>query len=286
MLRLLVVLLIGVALLSAVVASAASLEVHGGSIQVFTFEVDLSTPTPQPPVEATVEIEPKSLGQKSTGQPVKANVELPSGYSVAAIDAAGVRLCRGTRPCGSGVAPSDWQLSGKRLRLTFDRAAVLALVADVEPPATVVFAVSGAASDGSFAFLGQDAVQLVDPEKSKTGTPSATPTGVPTPTATATPATTATPAPTEEPAPTPGTPSAPLTPTPAPTYETPTATPAEPTAAASETSVPEGTAPVPSSTPEPIPTVEPATPTEVAPKPPTPTPAPAPEAEPGPTASE
>lgn len=161
MARLVLALAVLLAVLTAVTASAAVLEVGGGVLQVFRLraEIDLS------PLRATVDIKPETLEKKSEGNPVIAFIELPEGHDAGDIDVGSVRLCRGTEPCDGGVSPGGVppaRVVGGRLRVGFDRAAVLALVADVTPPATVTFTVSGRLSSGR-PFSGADSVMLVSP---------------------------------------------------------------------------------------------------------------------------
>ncbi len=167
MARLVLALAVPLAVLTALTASAAVLEVDGGVLQVFRFraEIDLS------PLRATVDIKPEALEKKSEGNPVIAFIELPAGYDVANIVVSTVRLCRGTDFCANGVVPGstppprvgDADGDGvPDLRVSFDRAAVIALVADVTPPATATFTVSGRLSNGR-PFQGSDTVMLVSP---------------------------------------------------------------------------------------------------------------------------
>lgn len=214
------------------------------------------------PIPATVDIKPESLQKKSQGAPVIVFIELPSGSDASNIDVASLRLCLGTDPCSpSGVAPDGPPGSKPKvgdhdgdgildLKVTFDRAAVIALVTGVTPPVTVSFTVSGIVSPSGRTFAGSDTVKLVDPESAPAPAPEPT-TSIPMPAAqpTPTPDVTPTPTPTPKQAPTPE-------PTPMPTPE-PTPTP-EPS-------------PEPTATPEPTPTPEPAPTPE-----PTPTPTPGP----------
>jgi hypothetical protein len=238
-----------VVVLAAVSASAAKLTVNGGTLQVFTYPVDIG------PIPASVDIKPESLQKKSRGAPVIVFIELPSGSDASNIDVASLRLCLGADPCSpSGVAPDgppgakpkvgDHDGDGiPDLKVTFDRAAVIALVAGVTPPATVSFTVSGIVDPPGRIFAGSDTVKLVDPESAPAPWPPPAPevTPAPTPQPTPTPEPTATPAPEPTPSPTPE-----ATPT-----QTPEQTPSpEPTAT---------TEPAPSPTPEatPTPTPEP-----------------------------
>ena len=232
------------------------------------------------PLAATVDIKPDALEKKSQGQPVTAYIELPSSYDVKNIDVSSIRLCLGTAPCGTGGVPpdgapgakpkvGDYDNDGIRdLKVTFDRIQVIALLADVTPPATVTLTVSGKV--GSSDFAGSDTVKLVDPEL--TPTPSPTPTPTTTATLTVTPTST----------PTAGT----ATPTPTitatPTATAPSVSPtATPTASATATS----TATTTPATGTPTPTVTAtASPTSTATKaPPTATPTPSATATPTPT---
>ena len=253
MLRGFCLLVIAVVLVSAVVGSAASLEVNGGTIQVFSFPVHISFPTSTPtptPLAATVDLKPESLEKKSQGDHVTAFVYLPGDYDGEDVDLSTVHLCRGTAPCGTdGIASADTPKVGKGkgapdLTVTFDRGAVIGLLADVPPPATVTFTVSGTTKPPTRAFVGSDTLRIVDPivDRNATATPTsnATPTatGSPRPTATATPVATAT-----------GSPA------------TPTATPpagATPGSTATATEMPTG-APttVPTAAPTPTPTYKP-----------------------------
>lgn len=137
-----------------------------------------------PAVAATVDIKPESLQKKSQGEPIEGFIGLPGSFDVRGIDVATVRLCRGLGPCAStGSVPT----SGKpkvtedgRLKVTFDRAAVITLIADVTPPHQAVFTVSGMVAGRQFA--GQDTVTVVDPAPGAggTSTPTLTPTATPT----------------------------------------------------------------------------------------------------------
>jgi len=161
MVRLVLALAALLTVLTALTASAAMLEVDGGVLQVFRFraEIDLS------PLRATVDIKPETLEKKSEGEPVIAFIELPERYDETEIDLSTVRLCLGTEPCDDGVSPGGVppaRVVGGRLRVGFDRAAVLALVGDVAPPAAVTFTVSGRLASGR-PFSGSDTVNLVSP---------------------------------------------------------------------------------------------------------------------------
>jgi hypothetical protein len=233
--------------LAAVIGSAAHLTVRGGTIQVFSFPVDLG------PIPATVDIKPESLQKKSRGAPVTAFIQLPSGSDASNIQPDSVRLCLGADPCpASGVAPDgaggakpkvgDHDGDGiPDLKVTFDRAAVIALVADVTPPATLSFTISGIVDPPNLIFAGSDTVKLVDPHSPPAPEPAPAPeaTPAPEPSATPEPEPTPTPAPTSAPGPAPT--SSPE-PTPTPTPD-PTPSP-EPS-------------PEPTSTPEPEPTADP-----------------------------
>lgn len=255
--------------------------------------VAAATPTPTPqPLTATLDVRPDSMQKRSKGDPVTAILELPSGYNVRDVNQASLLLCRGTTFCASGVPPEGKSKIGdadgdriQDLKATFDRADVIALIADVVAPATVDFALSGYLTDGTV-FVGSDRVRVVDPDVvdlTATPTPTGTPTASVTETETPVPAVTAaaTQTPMETPAPT-----ATETPTPAPSptvvpSETPTASPSPteiPTAAPTLTASPTATAvPSPTATHTPVPTATPTlTPTAQPTSPPTETPRPTP----------
>jgi len=248
----------------------------GGTYALFSdseaVSVSLGASTGFPPVPATVDIKPESLQKKSRGAPVIAFIELPSGSDAGNIDVATVRLCLGPDPCDDGAAPDGPPGANPKvgdhdgdgipdLKVTFDRAAVIALVESVTPPATVSFTISGIVDPPNRAFAGGDTVKLVDPRSTPPPAPEpvVTPTPEPTstpviseprpeptliPDGTPTPEPTATPTPEVAPIPEPtAMPEPTATPTPEPTRipePTPTATP-EPTPAPEPTATPEAT---------------------------------------------
>jgi hypothetical protein len=248
--------------LAAVVGSAAHLTVGGGTIQDWSFPVDLGS------IPASVDIRPESLQKKSRGAPVIAFIELPAGSDASNIQSASVRLCLGPSPCDDGAAPDgppgakpkvgDHDGDGiADLKVTFDRAAVIALVADVTPPATVSFTVSGIVDPPGHIFAGSDTVKLVDPESAPAPAAEPTPALVPAPEPPSTPAPQPTPSPEPTPPPTPSpepSPAPESSPSPAP-EATPTSTP-EPTPEPTPAPTPEPT-PAPEPTPEPTPTPAP-----------------------------
>lgn len=252
----LLLLVIGVATASAVIGSAASLQVDGGTIQVFTYTVTVptltatptgtaaATPTPGLPLAAAVDVKPESLQKKSEGEPVRAMIELPRGYDVAQIEIDSVRLCRGALCGATGLAATGGKVEGRRLSLSFERARVVELVADVQPPATIAFTVAGTTKDGaaSRAFSGSDTVKIVDPSPGLTPSATSIATATPTPSATAMAAATVTGTPTpgrisgDQPSPTPT-----ASPTGTPTPAAPTAVPTSPTASPTATTSPSPT---------------------------------------------
>ncbi|MDO8616234.1 MAG: signal peptidase I [Dehalococcoidia bacterium] len=218
-------LILTASLVVAAPASAAKLAVNGGTLQVFTFPGGLG------PVPATVDIKPESLQKRSHGQAVTAFIELPSGFDVANIQVGSIRLCVGANPCADGVPPDGARGAKPKvgdadkdgipdLKVTFDRAAVIALVESVIPPATVSFTISGIVNPPNRIFAGSDTVKVVDPERSAETAPEPTPTDEPTSTPTSQPMPTAEPTAVPEP-------TLEVTPEPTPTAE-PTAAP-EPT---------------------------------------------------------
>jgi len=170
MLRICGPILLLVVILATVMGAAAALEVDGGTLQTFVFPVSIERLY----LDATVDIKPDALQKKSQGQPVMAYIELPEGHDVAEVDVSTVRLCCGTAPCGDdGVRPDgspgakpevgDYDRDGiPDLKVTFDRAEVIELVADVMPPQTVTFTVSGTVA--SKVFVGSEVVRIFGPE--------------------------------------------------------------------------------------------------------------------------
>jgi len=146
-----------------VTAIAATLAVAPSTLGIFFLPV-----TPPSPVVATVDIRPGSLQKRSQGASVVAFIELPTGFDVAQIAIATVRVCLGTDPCGTGGVPATNPKVGDAdgdgipdLKVQFDRASVIALVANIPAPALVTFTVSGFV--GGSIFAGSDTVRLVDP---------------------------------------------------------------------------------------------------------------------------
>jgi len=166
-----------------VTAIAATLAVAPSTLGIFFLPV-----TPPSPVVATVDIKPESLQKRSQGASVVAFIELPTGFDVAQIALATVRVCLGTDPCGTGGVPATNPKVGDAdadgipdLKVQFDRALVIALVANIPAPAVVTFTVSGFV--GASIFVGSDTVRLVDPTpEGATSSPPPEPTVGPSPT--------------------------------------------------------------------------------------------------------
>ena len=181
----------------------------GGTLQVFVLPANLK------PVQANVDLKPESLQKRSRGNNVEAHIGgLPDGFSVANIDRTSVHLCR-----NNCIRAESGRVDGKKFIAVFDRGAVLGLIEDVTPPATVTFRVVGVVQPPGRPFEGTDTVRVVDPP---TPTPTPTPTRTPTPTISPGPRLAPTPSPTPVGSPTP-------TATPSPTASsvpTPSRTPA------------------------------------------------------------
>jgi hypothetical protein len=228
-----------VILLALPIGQAAWMEALGVSGSVNTGAWTTPTPTPGP-LPVTMKITPQSLQKCSQGNPVNARFDMDLRGDE---DINSVRLCRGSGPCGDGGVPAaNIKIVGKDLTATFDRAAVVALVADVPSDTEVTFTVSGMI--GTQQFSGSDVIKVLDCKSSRSIEEDlmATTPGVETPS----PAATDTP--TVEPAPE-------ATVTAEPTVEAPSTTPiADPT--------PEGD-PTVAATPTAKPTDEPASPTPV-----------------------
>jgi signal peptidase I len=143
-------------------AAAALLAIHAATLSIFQYPVAIR------PLAASVDVKPESLGKRSSGEPVFAFVELPAGSDVRDVDVRSVRLCRGVDPCADGVPVTGKPKVGDAdgdgvddLKLSFERARVIALVRDVRPPADVVFSVSGLVADAAI-FAGSDTVRIVE----------------------------------------------------------------------------------------------------------------------------
>lgn len=164
--RWLLLLAAALTILGAVSASGASLQVDGGTLQVFVLPANLQ------PIQANVDLKPKSLQERSRGDNVEAHIQLPAGFSVANIDPNSVHLCR-----NNCIRAESGRVDGKKFIAVFDRGAVLGLIEDVTPPA-VTFRVVGVVQPPGRPFEGTATV-VVDPP---TPTPTPTPTRTPTPT--------------------------------------------------------------------------------------------------------
>jgi len=285
----------------------AVIRFDGGSLTVFTVTPSL------PVVAASVEIRPGTLARHDHRSRATVLIEAPDGaFDLREVVPASIRLCLDAPLCDTGVAggrPSvgDADHDGIRdLEVTFPRAGILALVADIPAPADVTLVVS-AILQGGKALSGTDTVRIVDQEPCPDGdgadptdeadeaepaesleppgspgdeTPSLPEPSIvpaPIPEGSAPPSAVPSP-PDEQPVPTPEASGEPPTePTPAPTPEptpAPTLSPAptpEPTPAPTPEPTPAPT-PEPSRTPEPTP----APTTEPTPAP-TPSPAPTPD---------
>jgi hypothetical protein len=142
---------------SVVVGWAAKLTVNGGTLQAFTYPVDLG------PVAATVDIDPDTLNPGSEGSFVMAYIELPEGYDVGDIDISTVTLKVAGVDGSVAAAPSPTEVGDHDadgiadLMVKFDRAAVLGLI-DGEG-GDMTFVVAGGLVDGQ-AFEGADTVTL------------------------------------------------------------------------------------------------------------------------------
>ena len=201
--------------------SGAELGLSGGTIQQIDLRFDC--PGCLDPVGAQVDLKPESLQKRSSGSWITAFVELPDGYDVGGIDVTSVLLCRGAGVCGGGVPARQPKIGDADhdgipdLKVQFDRAQVIALIADVTPPQPVTFAVSGQI-DGR-TFVGTDIVRIVDPEIAPepildppAEPPGATLTAGPSPTSSTEPSPTPMPTPTESTSSTTATPSPPASP--------------------------------------------------------------------------
>lgn len=127
---------------------------------------------PIPTLAAEVDLKPESLEKTADGVPVDAFIAIAGGRA-SEIVAQSVRLCRGFDPCTGGVAAvSARMVDGGMLMATFPRAEVAALVADVPPPQSVRFTVTGAVRAPAAQFSGGDDVLILAPRGNAQSTPS------------------------------------------------------------------------------------------------------------------
>lgn len=145
-----------------------------------------ATPTATPTaIAAGLRLEPGVLQRTSQADHVTAFVTLPAGYDASRVDLATVRLCRWSQPCGaSGVLAEEGKTTkgggngqkGGKLKVTFDFAAVLALVAGLPDRSDVTLTVSGeiTLAASTVTFAGQDTVRVQGPASTSTPTPTAT----------------------------------------------------------------------------------------------------------------
>jgi hypothetical protein len=168
--------------LAALVTAIASTLVVAPATLAISF---LPVTPPPSPIVATVDIKPESLQKRSQGPSILAFIELPTGFDVADIAVATVRICLGMDPCGTaGVSATNPKVGDADgdgvpdLKVQFDRASVIALVTGIPAPAVVSFTVSGFV--GGSPFAGSDTVRLVDPTpESASGSPPPEPTVTP-----------------------------------------------------------------------------------------------------------
>ena len=157
--------------LSVVVGSAATLDIHGATIQAFKMEANIDIPF----VQANVDIKPETLQIKSQGT-VAAFIEPPTGYSLRDIVIDSVRLgydSNGNSRLDEGEyvmhdGSRDWLTDGgdhdsngrPALKVTFDCQQVIGLVKDMVYPENITLVVTGRVDNSLFA--GSDTIKLVD----------------------------------------------------------------------------------------------------------------------------
>lgn len=137
-------------------ARTTLLDVLPRGVTVFDLPVRIDVPTR---ISAAVEIKPTRLRLASNGRDVTARVEFTSGFTADGVDLGSVRLCLGTEPCGDGVGAESARARGEVLTVTFERAAVLALLP--ESADTVNLAVSGLIGPTAIVFAGSDSVEVL-----------------------------------------------------------------------------------------------------------------------------
>jgi formylglycine-generating enzyme required for sulfatase activity len=118
----------------------------------------------EPPLQATVDIDPDTLNLKSKGKWITCYIELPEGYDVADIDISTIML--------NGQVPAESRPTGildydgdgiAELMVKFSRSSVQALLT---PGETTELTVTGELVDGT-KFEGTETIRVIDPGKKK-----------------------------------------------------------------------------------------------------------------------
>lgn len=153
-------------ILGIVPASAALLTLDVDQLTVFSYAVEIPTPTPLP---ATVDINPDTLNTKSEGQSITAYIELPTGYDVAEIVTSTVVLRWQEESIPAEASPTqigdDDKDGVSDLMVKFDAQALIAYLGGTT--GEVILTVSGEVA--GVTFEGSDTITVISPPKSPTG---------------------------------------------------------------------------------------------------------------------
>lgn len=155
--------------LPVIMGSTSALDVNGGTIQFFNFDVNIEIPF----VSAAVDIKPETLQLKSQGQPVNVFIELPPGYSPEKILPDTIRLSYDLNGNGkfeenesipaesvNRMRSDDYDCDGiPDVRVTFNRAAIIDLLETLVHLDNVTLTVTGRVADRN--FVGSDTIKLL-----------------------------------------------------------------------------------------------------------------------------
>jgi len=122
------------------------------------------TVVPGPPIEADIEIEPKTLNLRSKGKWLTCHIWLPEDYNVADIEPNSVRL---ENEPNDIYAEWIWFEEQEELAMAkFDRSEVQEMLVEREELGDVELTVTGELTDGTI-FEGTDTIKVIDKGKKK-----------------------------------------------------------------------------------------------------------------------